>query len=192
MEDQAVETYPVEMNTEQSESKDKRKKFWRFVLDVIETLVLSALLYAAINTVSARIRVDGSSMLPTLHNHEYVFVNKLAYKFNLPKHGDVIVFYFPRDPEQEYIKRVIGLPGDHVQIADGKVFVNDQQLVETYISDPPSYQNNWIVPEGTLFVLGDNRNSSSDSHSWGPLALEYVIGKALLIYWPLQSWSIIQ
>lgn len=164
-----------------------------FVIDVLETLVLSLILFVAINAVSARIRVDGSSMEPTLHSGEFVIVNKLAYKLGAPALGDIIVFHFPRDPKQEYIKRVIGMPGDQVTIQDGKVFVNGQEIVEPYISAPPVYPGNtWQVPEGNLFVLGDNRNNSSDSHNWGTVPTEYVVGKALFVYWPLDSWGLIE
>jgi signal peptidase I len=164
-----------------------------FVIDVLETLVLSLILFVVINAVSARIRVDGSSMEPTLHSGEFVIVNKLAYKFSMPALGDIIVFHFPRDPKQEYIKRVIGMPGDQVTIQNGKVLVNGQEIIEPYISAPPVYPNNsWQVPAGQLFVLGDNRNNSSDSHNWGTVPLDYVVGKALFVYWPLDSWGTIE
>ena len=177
-----------------SEQEDTRKQgsgFWRFMLDVLETIILSVLLFLAINTVSARIRVDGFSMEPTLMNGEFVIVNKLAYQFSDPKIGDVIVFHYPRDPEQEYIKRVIGLSGDNVRIMNGQVNVNGEPIQEPYIAAPPRYESNWEVPDSSLFVLGDNRNNSSDSHNWGPVPMENVIGKALFVYWPPQQWGLI-
>ena len=158
-----------------------------FLVDVLETLILAVILFVGINAVSARIRVDGESMEPTLHNDELVIVNRLAYRFGAPEHGDVVVFHFPRDPDQEYIKRVIGLPGDRIRVDGGQVYINDQPLVEPYISAPPTYTGNWVVPEEQLFVLGDNRNYSSDSHDWGMLPLDYVVGKAIFIYWPVQA-----
>lgn len=166
---------------------------FRFLVDVLETLVFSLVLFLAINAVSARARVDGSSMEPTLHNGELVIVNKLAYKLGEPELGDIIVFHFPRDPSQEYIKRVIGVPGDQVLIEAGKVYVNSKEIVEPYIAAPPAYATaKWDVPEGHLFVLGDNRNNSSDSHSWGTVPIEYVVGKALFVYWPLEEWGTIE
>ena len=135
---------------------------WRFLLDVLETIVLSVLLFLVINTVSARIRVDGFSMEPTLRNGEFVIVNKLAYKLGEPTIGDIIVFHYPRDPEQEYIKRVIGLPGDHVRVINGQVMVNGNLIEEPYIAAPPRYETSWEVPENSFFVLGDNRNNSSE------------------------------
>lgn len=162
------------------------------MLDIVETLVLSALLFWGIDKVSARIRVDGYSMEPTLHNGEFVIVNRLAYRFGEPSRGDVIVFLYPRDPNQEYIKRVIGLPGDRVRVSGGRVYVNDEPLAEPYIAAAPRYQSEWTVPEGNLFVLGDNRNNSSDSHNWGPVPFDNVIGKALFVYWPPNSWGAIE
>ncbi len=163
----------------------------RFLLDIVETLLLAALLFWGIDKVSARIRVDGYSMEPSLHNGEFIIVNRLAYRFGSPQRGDVIVFLYPRDPTQEYIKRVIGLPGDRVRIAAGEVYVNDELLNEPYIAAAPRYQSQWIVPENSLFVLGDNRNNSSDSHNWGPVPMEDVIGRAVVVYWPPKSWGVV-
>jgi signal peptidase I len=179
------------IHDEQFESEEKRSGFLRFTIDVLETLILSVILFAAINAVSARIRVDGSSMEPTLQSGEFVIVNKLTYKLGTPEIGDVVVFHYPRDPEQEYIKRVIGLPGDEVDITDGEVFVNGQLLEEDYIAASPAYESSWDVPDDAIFVLGDNRNNSADSHSWGAVPLNYVVGKAEFIYWPPTDWGLI-
>lgn len=191
MENRFFEGQPLDTDTQPAAEQKRGSGFWRFLLDIVETVVLSAVLFIGINAVSARIRVDGFSMEPTLHNGEFVIVNKLAYKFGEPKHGDVIVFRYPRDPDQEYIKRIIGLPGDRIRIVNGEVYVNDEQIDEPYIAAAPRYQSEWRVPEGSLFVLGDNRNNSSDSHNWGPVPMEYVIGKALFVYWPPESWGLI-
>jgi signal peptidase I len=180
-----------ELITEQSEPAEKKSGFWRFLLDIVETVVLSVLLFAGINAISARIRVDGFSMEPTLRNGEFVIVNKLAYKLGSPSIGDVIVFHYPKDPTQEYIKRVIGLPGDKVKVTGGQVSVNGKQLDEPYIATPPRYNGEWEVPAGGLFVLGDNRNNSSDSHNWGGVPLENIIGKALFVYWPPDQWGFV-
>lgn len=161
----------------------------KLLVDLIETILLAVLLFIGINAVSARIRVDGFSMAPTLQSHQYVLVNRLAYKLGSPQTGDVIVFHYPRDPQQEYIKRVIGLPGDRIQIANGEVRVNGQLIDEPYIAAAPLYQTEWNVPEDSLFVLGDNRNNSSDSHNWGPVPIDYVVGKAILVYWPPEDWG---
>ena len=190
--DYSENTSLTEIVSEQEAAPAQGSSFWRFILDILETLVLSALLFLAINTISARIRVDGFSMEPTLRNGEFVIVNKLAYRFGAPTIGDVIVFHYPRDPEQEYIKRVIGLAGDQVKISNGQVVVNGQAISEPYIAAAPRYDSEWSVPEGSLFVLGDNRNNSSDSHNWGPVPMGNVIGKALFVYWPPNEWGLIE
>lgn len=159
--------------------------------DAIETILLAVVLFVVINAVSARVRVDGFSMRPTLDNGEYVLVYKLAYQFNDPQRGDIVVFRFPLDPTQDLIKRVIGLPGDVVQVENGVVSVNDNVINEPYIAATPDYSGTWVVPPDQLFVLGDNRNDSSDSHAWGMLPMNNMIGKALLIYWPPPNWNLI-
>jgi len=161
-----------------------------FFLDIMETVILSVLLFLGINAISARIRVESISMQPTLYAGDFVIVNKLAYKLGSPTRGDVIIFNYPPDPHREpYIKRVIGLPGDEIEVSGGKVYVNNDPINEPYISAPPNYEGTWIIPEDSLFVLGDNRNSSSDSHRWGMVPEENVIGKALIVYWPPNSWK---
>ena len=173
------------------QTTEKRHGFLRFLLDILETLVLSVVLFVSINLVSARIRVDGASMEPTLISGEYVVVSRLSYRLGSPRLGDIIVFHFPRDPKEEYIKRIIGLPGDQVEINDGSVYVNGQPLDETYLKVKTNYVGTWTVPEGQLFVLGDNRNNSSDSHDWGTVPMDYVVGKAILVYWPPPSWGLV-
>ncbi len=130
-------------------------------------------------------------MLPTLHDGEFVLVNKLAYHIGSPTRGDIIVFQSTTEKDLDLIKRVIGLPGDHIVIGNGKVSVNGQTLTEPYIAAAPNYSGEWNVPNGYLFVLGDNRNDSSDSHVWGFLPIQNVIGKALLIYWPPTEWAMV-
>jgi signal peptidase I len=190
--DAAVRAESTETAPEQASTESSRGKVARFFVDVVETLVFSLLLFALINALTARIRVDGLSMEPTLHSGEFVIVNRLAYRLGQPKIGDVIVFHPPTDPEQEYIKRVIGLPGDEVVISNKQVMVNGRLLDEPYIAAPPRYDSRWKVPEGSLFVLGDNRNNSSDSHAWGPVPLENVVGKAVVVYWPPSDWGLVE
>lgn len=186
-----LEQFHTESIPDAVESGGRRSGFLRFIVDILETLILSVILFAVINAVSARIRVDGSSMEPSLHSGEFVIVNKLSYKFSEPLRGDVIVFHFPRDPEQEYIKRIIGLPGDQIEVRDGEVYVNGHQLEEDYIAADPAYEIEKQVPEDSLFVLGDNRNNSSDSHNWGAVPLDFVVGKAVFVYWPPTEWGVV-
>ena len=184
-----IEFEPI--STENEENIPEKPNLLGVLIDILETLLLSVVLFFLINAVSARIRIDGSSMEPNLHHGEFVIVSKINYRFGEPERGDVVVFDFPRNITQEYIKRVIGLPGEHVLVEDGDVYVNEIILSEPYIAMEPQYEGEWVVPEDTLFVLGDNRNNSSDSHTWGMVPMNNVIGEALVVYWPPSSWGLI-
>ena len=190
LEDFHTEATPTPSN-EGDEEPSKSSGFWHFLKDLLETLVLAGLLFLAINAVSARIRVDGSSMVPTLNDGQFVMVNRLIYKYSDPNHGDVVVFHYPRDPDQEYIKRIIGLPGDTVMIRNGQTYLNGQQVDEPYIAASTNTTGEWKVPGDHLFVLGDNRNNSQDSRNFGFVSMENIIGKAIFIYWPPTDWSLI-
>lgn len=172
--------------------KEGRSGCLSFTIDTIETVLLALVLFFGINAISARVRVENVSMKPTLQPGEFVLVNKIAYKIGKPEVGDIIVFHYPRDPREDYIKRLIGRPGDEVTVKNGQVSVNGQPLDEPYIAASPAYDGSWTVPTDSLFVLGDNRNQSSDSHSWGFVPLNNVVGKALFIYWPLQQFQVIE
>jgi signal peptidase I len=185
-----LDTNQVELNQGLAE-QPRKSGFLRFVKDVLETLVLSIVLFVGVNVISARIRVDGASMEPTLTTGEYVILNRLSYRFGTPQRGDIIVFHPPTAPSEEYIKRVIGLPGDEVEVRDGTVYVNGQPLDETYLSTKTNYPGTWIVPAGQLFVLGDNRNNSQDSHEFGTISMDTVVGKAVVVYWPPTDWELI-
>lgn len=158
------------------------------VREIIETLLLTFFIFWLVNSLVGRYRIDGSSMNPTLENGQYLLINNLSYYLDEPERGDIIVFHHPNS-DLNLIKRVIGLPGDHVEISDRTVKVNDVVLNEPYIQASPTYTGEWMVPEGEFFVLGDNRNSSSDSHTWGFLPEENIIGKAIIIYWPFADWE---
>ena len=138
-------------------------------------------------------RVEGFSMEPTLHTNEYLFVNKLAYVVGEPQRGDIVVLRFPLDPRRDFVKRIIGLPGEEVEVRGGYVYINDRPLLEPYIKDRPAYHYGPArVPPNDYFVLGDNRNNSDDSHVWNWLPREYLIGKAWVAYWPIQAWGVLQ
>jgi signal peptidase I len=159
------------------------------VVELAETLAITLVLFLAARWSLQPFTVQGQSMEPTLHNSEYILVDKLTYRFRSPERGDVVVFVFPGDTSLDYIKRVIGVPGDHVVIRPGHVYVNGHQLNEPYVSAEPDYGGctycDVTVPQGKFFVLGDNRNNSSDSHEWGLLPRQNVIGRAWISYWPL-------
>src|ERR1022692_2340152 len=136
------------------------------------------------------VKVEGTSMMPGLTDQERIFINKFTYRFGLGniERGDTVVFRAPMDENKSYIKRVIGLPGDRVRIERGQVYVNGRLLVEPYIQDDYrdySSMDEKVVPAGRDFVLGDHRNSSSDSRAWGWVPRDKIYGKAVFAYWPL-------
>ena len=154
-------------------------------IDMFETILLALLLFLAI--VSSRVRVENICMKPTLQPGNLLLINKLAYKWSEPKHGDIVVFHYQGSRTEDYIKRLIGLPGDVVEVKSGVVYINGYGLTEPFIADLPAYQGSWTVPAGQVFVLGDNRNNSFDSHQWGFVPMEDIVGKAIFIYWPVES-----
>jgi signal peptidase I len=185
------------------------------IRDILETLILTAVIFLVVQSVVKNFKVEGSSMEPTLHDGEFLLVDKAVYwsfspnlvhyvlpgveasgqtqrvfLFHPPQRGDIIVFQFPQDLSRDFIKRVIGVPGDVVEIRDGRVIVNGQPTTEPYIMAPPHYQ---MAPQkvapGHFFVLGDNRNNSSDSHVWGLVPWGDIIGQAWVSYWPLGDWQ---
>ena len=144
--------------------------------------------------------VEGSSMYPTLKHHERLIVDKLSYFFTNPKRGEIVIFRFPKDESRDFIKRVIAVGGDTIEMKDGQVFVNGQALKEDYIykNDPKGHNlssyRKTIVPEGTIFVLGDNRNNSEDSRfaDVGFVPHKLVKGRALICFWPFSSMRVIK
>ena len=158
-----------------------------------ETIVLTLLIYFLVRTfLFENYRVLGHSMDPTLENDQFLVVNKLGYRLQEPERGDIIVLRDPRSDERKLIKRVIGLSEEVLEIKEGQVLINGQPLDEPYVANPGRYtQEATPIPEGMYFVLGDNRNNSSDSHNWGTLAREQVVGKAWVSYWPPRLWGII-
>lgn len=172
---------------------EKPSQVRRFLLELIETILLALFLFLAINFVSARIRVDGVSMEPSFQLGDYVVVNRLAYRAGEIERGDIVVFPAPNDPELDYIKRVIALPGDSIAIYNGAVVVNGVTLQEPYLLEMQmgNYAER-IVPDGSVFVMGDNRNNSDDSRSWGFLQIESIIGKAIFRYWPITNMTVVE
>ena len=160
--------------------------------EIVETIALTLLIFLVIRFAIQSYRVDGISMQPGLNSNEYVLVNKMAYLFHAPERGDVIVFHFPLDTTRDFIKRVIGIPGDTVSIDSTTVRVNGMLLKEPYISMPanPTGYKGKIQPD-QYFVMGDNRQFSDDSRDWGTVPKDYIIGKAVMVYWPLNNWQFI-
>ena len=161
------------------------------VREILETVLLTVVIYFAVNFATGRFRVEGNSMQPNMHPDQYVLIDKISYMIGDPQRGDVIVFRYPLGPDRDFIKRVIGLPGETISVSGKMVHVNGRPLPEPYISSPPEYEGSWTVGDNQFFVLGDNRNSSSDSHSWGMLDRSFIIGKAIFIYWPPPLWGLV-
>jgi signal peptidase I len=141
------------------------------------------------------VKVEGTSMMPELADQERIFINKFVYRFEDIQRGDVVVFWYPLDSSKSYIKRVIGLPGEVVRITNGRVYINGQPLNEPYIlPDYLDHQSYTSVPVGPdhFYVLGDHRNSSNDSRSWGTVGRQYIYGKAVLIYWPMDKFQVLK
>ena len=143
------------------------------------------------------VKVEGTSMMPTLDDQERIFINKFVYRFGFGDidRGDTVVFWFPGDPSKSYIKRVIGMPGDRVEMDEGKVIVNGQALTESYV--PPNIAirapcRRTSMPADEYFVLGDHRSSSNDSRAWGMVPRRYIYGKAVFIYWPLDKMGLLR
>jgi signal peptidase I len=141
------------------------------------------------------VKVEGTSMAPRLHDQDRLFINKFAYNFEKIERDDVVVFYYPRDTQKSYIKRVIGLPGDSVRIVDGQVYVNGNMIDEPYV--PERYRDvrsmdDFKVPPGEYFVMGDHRSISSDSRDFGPVARKLIYGKAAFVYWPREEMGVVR
>lgn len=184
-----VET-PSEETPEDEPSLSRSFGIRSWLQDVLETLLLAAILFLVINTLTGRYQVHGQSMEPSLHNGQYLIASKAVYWLRAPERGDVVVLDPPNErSEVPYIKRVIGLPGDVVEVREQRVWVNGVALNEPYINAPPYYTGNWVVNEEQYFVLGDNRNNSSDSHAWGLLPRDRILGKAIFSYWPPETWG---
>lgn len=143
------------------------------------------------------VKVEGTSMMPTLDDQERIFINKFVYRLHFGKidRGDTVVFWFPGDPTKSYIKRVIAVPGDRIEVNQGAVIVNGQALVENYVPEEYRDQSSMTartVPQDEYFVLGDHRSSSNDSRAWGMVPRRYIYGKAVFIYWPLDKMGVLR
>ena len=159
------------------------------IREVVETVVLAVIIFLVLNTATGRFQVNGVSMLPTLEDGQYLLISKLTYWFHPPERGDIIVFHPPMNPSEDYIKRVVGLPGERIDIRNGEIWVDEVLLEEPYIANPVSYSGSWTLHDDEYFVLGDNRANSSDSHSWGVLPKSNMVGKAWICYWPPDKWG---
>ena len=183
------------------------------IRELSETLLLSLLIFIALQFSVQNFTVEGDSMSPTLEEGRYVLVNKLSYlslpgelrafiplmdgsdesdilPFGAPKRGEVVIFRFPNDPTRDFVKRVVGVPGDVVEFSDGRLYLNGEFREEPYVRRPDNANMSPVlVPERSYFVLGDNRRLSNDSRDWGPVPHENLVGKAWFAYWPFDGLS---
>ena len=171
--------------------EEPRVRVWRAVWELLHDLSVAVLFcFFLITFVAQAFRVQGTSMLPLLQDGERIIVNKFIYRFHPIERGDVVVFWYPKDPSVSFIKRVVGLSGDTVEIRNGVLYVNGQMVREDYLS--PRFRDNDThlpteVKKGYYFVLGDHRNSSNDSRSWGEVPEKYIYGRAVFRFWPLRK-----
>ncbi|HEX2910895.1 MAG TPA: signal peptidase I [Chloroflexia bacterium] len=196
-----------ESNQPEQHKAKPQKSFWR---EVAELIIMTLVLFFLVKALFQNYRIEGTSMEPNFHTNQMVMVNKASYYhldinfwlrlipgvkadgtntvwlFGGPHRGDVIVLAPPDAPTDDYIKRVIGLPGEKLQISNGIVYINDKPINEPYIKEKPfSPFGPVIIPPNTVFVMGDNRNASRDSRSFGFLPIDKIVGKALIVYWPI-------
>jgi signal peptidase I len=158
-----------------------RPVWWQLV----ETLLVAGLVFFALEYATGRFRVEGPSMQPSLHTGQYVLADKLAYRLGNPQRGDVVTVLPNLPTNQEYIKRLMGLPGDTIAVKNGAVWINGGKVAEPYIAEPVKYIGSWQLGPDEYFVMGDNRNDSDDSHIWGSVHRRAITGKVVFVYWPL-------
>jgi signal peptidase I len=173
-----------------------RSQIWRALWELVHDLSVAVLFcFFLITFVAQAFRVQGTSMLPLLEDSERIIVNKFIYRFHPIQRGDVVVFWYPKDPSVSFIKRVVGIPGDTVELRRGVLFVNEQRVEEAYVRpqfNDEETHSRVSVPKGYYFVLGDHRNSSNDSRSWGEVPEKYIYGKAVFRFWPLPKVGFLQ
>lgn len=187
--------------------KDFIRSVGTFLLDTIEIITTAFALFVVVFLFIAQIHeVNGDSMLPSFHNKEYVITDKISYKFKEPQRGDVVIFKAPPKPRDEYIKRIIGLPGEKIKIQNNKITIYNEERPEGQVLKEEYLKNGIItkgksaipsdvvfsIPEGEYLVFGDNREASSDSRHWGPVKKELLVGRAVVRIWPPTALSVVK
>jgi len=175
------------------------KKAGSIFLDVIETIVIALAIFVIVYLFLFQPhQVRGNSMFPNFHDGDYILTDKISYHLTNPKRNDVIIFTAPRNEDYDYIKRIIALPGETIRLEEKRIFVNNDTLEQSYLTDKTTFGGRFleigketIIPQDNYFVLGDNRNHSSDSRDWGLVPKDNIIGKAWFRYWPLNNMGLI-
>jgi signal peptidase I len=181
-----LEGHQTQSRTDQA-SPNLLSEFRGWIKDILLAVVIAVVMVVFLYQ---PVKVEGTSMQPELVDQERIFVNKFVYHFEEIHRGDIVVFWYPKDPSKSFIKRVIGVPGDVVSVNNGQVFINNRLLEEKYV--PRGYQDLESFPpmrvkEDHYYVLGDHRNASNDSRSWGLVPRKYIYGKAVFRYWPVEK-----
>ncbi|HEX6773664.1 MAG TPA: signal peptidase I [Acidobacteriaceae bacterium] len=177
------------------DARSRRSRRRAIVVWTRDILVSLAVAFFVITFLYQPVRVEGTSMLPRLHDQDRIFINKFVYHFENISRGDVVVFYYPRDPQKSYIKRVIALPGDRLEIDDGRVYVNGVHIAEPYV--PQRFHDSRsvspvVLPPHCYYVMGDHRSISSDSRDFGPVDRSFIYGKAAFVYWPTETMHVVE
>jgi signal peptidase I len=210
----------MDVPAQETPSTPAKRQGFGAAREIVETLLLAFVIFVAVRAVVLNFKVDGTSMDPNLQNQEMLLVNRnlyfhfdlnevldalpfverdgerIVYPFHPPERGDIVVFDPPTVSDKPYIKRVIGLPGETISISDGFVYIDGVKLDEPYIAGAITQCNRSncdpvVVPEGTVYVLGDNRRNSSDSRIFGPIPVDNIIGKAWVTYWPISEFGLV-
>lgn len=178
------------------------KKILEFIFDIVKMVVISLAIIIPVRYFLVQpFYVKGASMEPNFHENEYLMVDEISYRFKTPKRGDIVVFRYPKDPQEYYIKRLVGLPGETVEIKDGAVYITDKEGLTSKLEEPylPTYSNTVALTEGAVslapdeyYVMGDNRNGSKDSRSFGPVRKSFIIGRVFLRGLPLKEFGLIK
>lgn len=176
------------------------KQLFSFFTDIFETIIIALAIFLVVYLFLVQPhRVQGDSMLPNFKNGELILTDKISYRIRRPQRGDVIVFKAPYDKSKDFIKRIIALSGEKIKIEEGVIFVNEKKLSESYIPSTVTIQGSsylregeeFLVPQDSYIVLGDNRAHSSDSREFGPIAKKDTVGKAFFVYWPINAFAFI-
>ncbi len=192
-----MEENPTSETTRPERARDGRAAFARTLYWLRDLFLAVIIAVVVILFLYRPVKVEGTSMMPALSDQERIFINQFVYMFGLKdvQRYDMVVFWYPNDPTKSYIKRVIGLPGDLVEVQQGVVSVNGKPLDEEYVPDEYRDRNSMTptrVPADQYFVMGDHRSSSNDSRAWGPVPRRYIYGKAVFVYWPLDKLGVLR
>jgi signal peptidase I len=191
----------LEKSTIRQHNKLMLRRVGAFFLDVLQIVIFAGAIFLILYLlVMQPHKIDGASMEPNFHDGEYLLTDKVTYRFNEPSRGDVIVFRAPGNSGEDFIKRIIGLPGDQVEIKNSSVYINGQKLTESYIPASTTTKGGGFlsegvtvsVPTGEFFVLGDNRNHSADSRTFGFIDKTRIVGRAWFLYWPIKNLGVVQ